>query len=338
MKEIAEAVDEGELGRAEAMILSMTPEERRNPGIISGSRRLRIANGSGVTTADVNTLLKDFEGARKMMRTMMGGPMGRQLGRELGGEIPAMTAEPIREGSEGEEEEEAGARTACRRRIRLRRMGANKRPFYRVVVADQRAPRDGRFIEAIGKYHPLERPFADRDRRGARAPLAPRRRPAVEPGAQPDEQGRHLGEFVAERPNALQGVKPAKERPEKPKLSKKAQAKAAEAAAVPSARGRPPRRPKSRRRPKVPARRARPTDAEASTTGRAVRGQPEAAEADAPRTPSTEADERLRPCASSSRSCAASSWTTPTPSRSPRPATTAASWCAFGSPTASSAR
>ena len=38
-----------------------------------GSRRLRIANGSGVTTADVNTLLKDFEGARKMMRTMMGG-------------------------------------------------------------------------------------------------------------------------------------------------------------------------------------------------------------------------------------------------------------------------
>ena len=49
----------------------MTPQERREPGIISGSRRLRIANGSGTTTADVNTLLKDFEGARKMMRTMM---------------------------------------------------------------------------------------------------------------------------------------------------------------------------------------------------------------------------------------------------------------------------
>ena len=43
-------------------------------------------------------------------------------------------------------------------RIRLRRMGANKRPFYRVVVADQRSPRDGRFIENIGKYHPLEDP------------------------------------------------------------------------------------------------------------------------------------------------------------------------------------
>jgi small subunit ribosomal protein S16 len=43
-------------------------------------------------------------------------------------------------------------------RIRLRRLGAKKRPFYRVVVADQRSPRDGRFIEAIGKYHPLEDP------------------------------------------------------------------------------------------------------------------------------------------------------------------------------------
>ena len=73
IKDMAGAIDEGELARAESMILSMTVEERRNPGIISGSRRLRIANGSGVTTSDVNGLLKDFEGARKMMRTMMGG-------------------------------------------------------------------------------------------------------------------------------------------------------------------------------------------------------------------------------------------------------------------------
>jgi signal recognition particle subunit SRP54 len=72
-REIADQVNERELGRAEAIILSMTPDERRNPAIISGSRRLRIANGSGVTTADVNTLLKDFEGARKMMRQMVGG-------------------------------------------------------------------------------------------------------------------------------------------------------------------------------------------------------------------------------------------------------------------------
>ncbi|HEX7246994.1 MAG TPA: signal recognition particle protein [Actinomycetota bacterium] len=73
MKQMADAIDDGEIKRAEAMILAMTPAERREPGIISGSRRLRIANGSGVTTADVNSLLKDFEGARKMMRSMMGG-------------------------------------------------------------------------------------------------------------------------------------------------------------------------------------------------------------------------------------------------------------------------
>jgi len=43
-------------------------------------------------------------------------------------------------------------------RIRLKRMGANKAPFYRVVVADSRSPRDGRFIEEIGTYNPLTQP------------------------------------------------------------------------------------------------------------------------------------------------------------------------------------
>ena len=75
-KDLADQVDESKLRQAEALILSMTPDERRNPGIISGSRRLRIARGAGSTTSDVNTLLKDFEGARKMMRTMMGGGKG----------------------------------------------------------------------------------------------------------------------------------------------------------------------------------------------------------------------------------------------------------------------
>jgi len=65
-------VDEGQLTKAEAIICSMTPEERRNPAIIGGSRRLRIARGSGTTTADVNSLLKEFDAAKKMMKTMMG--------------------------------------------------------------------------------------------------------------------------------------------------------------------------------------------------------------------------------------------------------------------------
>ncbi|MFC4184626.1 30S ribosomal protein S16 [Saccharococcus thermophilus] len=43
-------------------------------------------------------------------------------------------------------------------KIRLKRMGAKKKPFYRIVVADSRSPRDGRFIEAIGTYNPLAEP------------------------------------------------------------------------------------------------------------------------------------------------------------------------------------
>lgn len=43
-------------------------------------------------------------------------------------------------------------------KIRLKRMGANKKPFYRVVVVDERAPRDGKFIEEIGYYNPLKEP------------------------------------------------------------------------------------------------------------------------------------------------------------------------------------
>jgi small subunit ribosomal protein S16 len=43
-------------------------------------------------------------------------------------------------------------------RIRLKRMGAKKRPFYRIIVADSRAPRDGRFIETLGTYNPLVNP------------------------------------------------------------------------------------------------------------------------------------------------------------------------------------
>jgi signal recognition particle subunit SRP54 len=73
LKDLAGQVDEGQLARAEAVICSMTPEERRNPAIIGGSRRLRIARGSGATTTDVNALLKEFQAARKMMQSMMGG-------------------------------------------------------------------------------------------------------------------------------------------------------------------------------------------------------------------------------------------------------------------------
>jgi small subunit ribosomal protein S16 len=115
-------------------------------------------------------------------------------------------------------------------RIRLRRMGSKGRPFYRVVVADQRSPRDGRFIENIGRYQPLQDPSLieiDQDRALH----------WLRVGAQPSNQVRNLMEkvgiweaFVAERPKAAAATAPKHERPAKEKLSKKAQARAAEAA------------------------------------------------------------------------------------------------------------
>ncbi|HXW58272.1 MAG TPA: signal recognition particle protein, partial [Solirubrobacteraceae bacterium] len=61
-------VDERELDRVQAIILSMTPEERRRPELIKGSRRLRIARGSGTSVQHVNRLIKQFDSTRKVMR------------------------------------------------------------------------------------------------------------------------------------------------------------------------------------------------------------------------------------------------------------------------------
>ncbi|MCL2504192.1 MAG: signal recognition particle protein [Coriobacteriia bacterium] len=70
LKGAEQQFDERELDRVEAIIFAMTPAERRNPKIINGSRRERIAKGSGVAVSDVNRLLKQFAEARKMMRQM----------------------------------------------------------------------------------------------------------------------------------------------------------------------------------------------------------------------------------------------------------------------------
>jgi signal recognition particle subunit SRP54 len=63
-------IDDDAFKSIEAMIMSMTPEEREEPSIINGSRRTRIAKGSGTTLQDVNKLLKQFEEMRKMMKMM----------------------------------------------------------------------------------------------------------------------------------------------------------------------------------------------------------------------------------------------------------------------------
>jgi len=81
------AVDNGELRRVEAIIDSMTVEERRHPELIKASRRRRIASGSGTSTADVNRVLKQFSEMQRLMRSLGGGrlPAGNAFRGLLGG-------------------------------------------------------------------------------------------------------------------------------------------------------------------------------------------------------------------------------------------------------------
>jgi signal recognition particle subunit SRP54 len=76
-------VDEGELTRVVAIIDSMTPKERHNHMIINGARRRRIAKGSGTSVQEVNSLLKQYAQARKMMKSLSGGAglLGKRLGK-----------------------------------------------------------------------------------------------------------------------------------------------------------------------------------------------------------------------------------------------------------------
>ncbi len=74
-------LDERELDRVEAIICSMTPAERQDPSIINGSRRHRIAVGSGTSTQQVNAMLKQFKMVQQMMRTMTKGSKGKKRGR-----------------------------------------------------------------------------------------------------------------------------------------------------------------------------------------------------------------------------------------------------------------
>jgi signal recognition particle subunit SRP54 len=82
LKELKDAkVDEKEINRVVAIIDSMTPRERDNHMIVNGSRRRRIAKGSGTSVQEVNQLLKQYAQAKKMMKSFSGGFMGRKLGK-----------------------------------------------------------------------------------------------------------------------------------------------------------------------------------------------------------------------------------------------------------------
>src|SRR2546425_5601496 len=99
MPDMEEALEGDQLKHIEAIVLSMTRQERRNPDILNGSRRKRIARGSGSTVQDVNQLLEQFNEMRTMIRQMSTGKgkwaqMARQLGMGGGAPMPGMPDMP----------------------------------------------------------------------------------------------------------------------------------------------------------------------------------------------------------------------------------------------------
>jgi small subunit ribosomal protein S16 len=111
-------------------------------------------------------------------------------------------------------------------KLRLRREGAKKAPHYRIVAADSRAPRDGRFLEILGEYHPMDQPSTIKID-GERALYWLRN------GAQPTDQVKKLLRIEGIWEEFKPGDKPKRDRSaqaDKPKLSKKAKARAAEEA------------------------------------------------------------------------------------------------------------
>jgi signal recognition particle subunit SRP54 len=82
-KEAQDAVDRGDLKRVEAIIRAMTPRERRDPQVLNGSRRRRIAAGSGTSLTDVNRLVKQFGEMQKLMKQLSGGGAKRAAATAL---------------------------------------------------------------------------------------------------------------------------------------------------------------------------------------------------------------------------------------------------------------
>ena len=76
---LPDGAQEEQLQKVEAIILSMTPEERQNPNIIGGSRRKRIAQGSGTRTSDINQLLGQFQQMQKLMKMSAKGKIPKNM-------------------------------------------------------------------------------------------------------------------------------------------------------------------------------------------------------------------------------------------------------------------
>jgi signal recognition particle subunit SRP54 len=102
-------VDEKQLGQVEAIILSMTPQERRVPHVIDGSRRKRIAAGSGTTVQQVNQLIEGRKQMAKMMKTMGSGKM------------PSLPGMPQAPGSTGKPRPSATRKSSSKRKKKAKR-------------------------------------------------------------------------------------------------------------------------------------------------------------------------------------------------------------------------
>jgi signal recognition particle subunit SRP54 len=88
-REALSKVNDKDIDRAEAIVRSMTPEERRNPKIINGSRRLRVANGSGVTVGEVSQLVTNFFEAQRQFKALLGGGGMPGMPPGMGGRRPS---------------------------------------------------------------------------------------------------------------------------------------------------------------------------------------------------------------------------------------------------------
>ena len=101
MRAQLENLDEKEIDRTEAIIRSMTPVERTNPKVLNGSRRTRIARGSGMSVTDVNSLVNRFEQAAKMMKTVAKGgtPQIPGMPAGIGGVVPRKKAKDTKKKS-----------------------------------------------------------------------------------------------------------------------------------------------------------------------------------------------------------------------------------------------
>ena len=154
MREQIENFDEREVDRVEAIVRSMTPAEREDVSILNGSRRARIARGSGTTVTEVNQLVQRFEAAREMMA---------QMG-QMGGGVPGMGALP---GRGGKAKQKANARKAQAQRARMKKSARSGNPAKRrqqeleamLPPSERSAPKGSSF--GVAQEAPAPRPTID---------------------------------------------------------------------------------------------------------------------------------------------------------------------------------